>query len=173
SQKKYEDRLAKNIAFYDAVDGKKDFSDSERKQLAAILVNDFQVVDMTKPCKDGDFLEIEKAMVAQKPHATCGGRRPNDDIMDTLFTLYVNNGKGPKISDGVDHPFLEPSTKFPYLAEPDLSLLGRSNILMKKIFAALAEAWSKNTQVPPPATSEDGSPAPEQEQPIGHTDSAL
>jgi hypothetical protein len=173
NQKKYEARLAKNIAFYDGADGKKDITDAERKHLAGLLADDFLVVDLTKPCKDGDFLEIEKAMVANKEHTSCGGRRPNDDIMDILFTQYVNGSKGVKISDGVDKPFLEPSAEFPYLAEPDLSLLGRSNILMKKIFAALAEAWSKNTQVPPPATSADGAAAPKQEQPVGHTDSAL
>ena len=30
-----------------------------------------------------------------RPHSTCGGRALNDDVMDTIFTMLINAGKGP------------------------------------------------------------------------------
>ena len=53
--------------------------------------------------------------------------------MDVLFTLYVNAGKGPRISDGVDHGTGTASTEFPYLAAPnaqrDMPLAGAAGIV--------------------------------------------
>ena len=40
----------------------------------------------------------------------------SDDVMDTLYTLYINGGNGPRISDGVDQATTPPSQVFPYLA---------------------------------------------------------
>ena len=40
--------------------------------------------------------------MAGRPHTTCGGRALNDDVMDTIFTVLINAGKGPVIRDGVD-----------------------------------------------------------------------
>ncbi len=50
----------------------------------------------------GLVFEIEQATLDGRAHQTCGGRSLNDDVMDTLFTLLINAGKGPRIRDGVD-----------------------------------------------------------------------
>jgi hypothetical protein len=50
---------------------------------------------------------------------TCGGRSLNDDFLDTYFTLLVNAGNGPPISDGVDQATVPASRVFPYLAPPN------------------------------------------------------
>ena len=60
------------------------------------------VVDVSKPYAEDSYFEIERALLKGASHETCGGRSPNDDIGDTLLTMLVNAGNGPRISDGVD-----------------------------------------------------------------------
>ena len=68
------------------------------------MLADFLVVDAGKPyAEQGSFLEIELAALRGEAHETCGGRAPNDDVMDTIFTQLINAGNGPVIRDGVDH----------------------------------------------------------------------
>jgi hypothetical protein len=77
-------------------------------------------VDVTKPyAEQGSFFEIELAARAGRRHRACGGRAPNDDVMDTIFTLLVNAGNGPRIRDGVDRATRPASRTFPYLAPPN------------------------------------------------------
>jgi hypothetical protein len=121
---KYRERLLKNISFYDNLDKKKDWTDASA--LADILTDDFLVVDTAKPCTTPSFFEIERSMLKGKDYQTCGGRKPTDDIMDTLFTLYIAGIDGARIRDGVDHPSVAVSDKFPYLAEPNLSIWAKA-----------------------------------------------
>lgn len=122
NQSQYRERLAKNIAFYDNVDGSKQWSDQNRENLATILADDFLVVDISKPCSGVGFLEIEKSILQGKTHRTCGGRKPADGIMDILFTLYIGGFNGPLVTDGVtafkDGDFVV-KNEFPYLAQPN------------------------------------------------------
>lgn len=37
-----------------------------------------------------------------REHQTCGSRTLNDDFLDTHDTLFINGGKGPRISEGLD-----------------------------------------------------------------------
>lgn len=138
-QKYYEDRLAKNINFYDRLDRKQDWNDLGRLQFAQTLSNDYLVVDINKPCQAPAFLEIEMSALAGKPHTTCGGRKPTDDVMDILFTLYINGGKGPLIRDGVDYPAKEVSDNFPYLAPPELGFLARTKAFIARQLLGIAD----------------------------------
>lgn len=132
NQQAYRDRLVKNIEYYDALDGKKAWTDADRDLLANLLVEDFLLVDTTKPCTGSTFLEIEKALVAHKPHQTCGGRLPDDDIMDVLFTLYIAGLDGERVRDGVDAPAKPASVTFPYLQEPDLSMIAKAKAFVAR-----------------------------------------
>ncbi len=122
----YENRISNNISYYDSLDKQTNWTTSQINSAARILIDDFLVVDMTKPCDKDSFFEIESSLLLGKAHTTCGGRKPTDDIMDTLFTLYISGNGGSKIQDGVSKPSKAISPVFPYLAEPDLGLL--SNI---------------------------------------------
>ena len=84
-----------------------------------MLLADFLVVDMSKPFSDGSFLEIERAVLGGRPHTTCGGRPPDDDIVDELYTLLVGGLDGPPISDGVDQATQPATRSFPYLVAPN------------------------------------------------------
>ncbi len=118
----YRARLNANLAFWDGLDGKTDWPQDERgaHPLTELVLADYLTVDVTKPyAEQGSFLEIELAIREGRTHETCGGRTLNDDVMDTIFTLLVNGGNGPAISDGVDHATMPGARTFPYLASPN------------------------------------------------------
>jgi hypothetical protein len=114
-------RLNANLAFFDRLDGKTDWPPDEHGNhpLTELLLADFLVVDTSKPFTDGGYLEIERAVLAGRPHTTCGGRPLNDDIVDILYTLLVGGVDGPPISDGVDHATEPAGRTFPYLRRPN------------------------------------------------------
>ena len=118
----YRARLNANLAFWDGLDGNQDWPPGQTgaHPLTELLLADFLVVDVTKPyAEQGSFLELELATRGARGHQTCGGRALNDDVMDTLFTLLVNTGNGPRIRDGVDQATMPASCAFPYLAPPN------------------------------------------------------
>ena len=118
----YRARLNANLSFWDSLDGKVDWPLDERGNhpLTSLLLADFLVVDASKPFQEtNSYLEIEQAMRAARPHVTAGGRWLNEDIMDSIFTLYINGGNGTRISDGIDGPIAWSSKVFPYLAPPN------------------------------------------------------
>ena len=83
----YRARLNANLAFWDGLDGKIDWPlDAEGTHpLTELVLADHLVVDISKPYAErGSFLEIEQAVRRGVTHQTCGGRAPNDDVMDTL-----------------------------------------------------------------------------------------
>ena len=115
----YRARLHANLAFWDGLDGKIDapLDGNGAHPLTELVLADYLVVDVAKPyAEQGSFLEIERAAIEGRPHETCGGRAPNDDVMDRIFTLLVNAGNGPSIRDGVDHASRPADRTFPYLA---------------------------------------------------------
>jgi hypothetical protein len=115
-------RLDANLAFWDTLDGKVDWTLDEggHHPLTDLVLADYLIVDVTKPYQEqGSFLEIELAARQGGRHVTCGGRTLNDDVMDTVFTQLVNAGNGPTIRDGVDASSRPATTAFPYLAAPN------------------------------------------------------
>jgi hypothetical protein len=118
----YRARLNANLAFWDRLDDKIDWppDPSGAHPLTELVLADYLIVDPGKPyCERGSFLEIERSTMAGRAHATCGGRSLNDDVIDTLYTFWINGGNGPGISDGVDTSTRPASTTFPYLSEPN------------------------------------------------------
>lgn len=116
----YRARMNANLAMNDRLDGKTDWplgADGVHP-LTELLLADYLVVDITKPYASDSFFEIEQATLDGRIHQTCGGRSLNDDVIDTLLTLIVNGGKGPRVSDGVDRPATAVSDVFPYQAPP-------------------------------------------------------
>jgi hypothetical protein len=118
----YRARLNANLAFWDGLDGKTDWPARRdgTHPLTELVLADYLVIDVAKPyAEQGSFLEIELAARCGEAHRTCGGRALNDDVMDTIFTMLVNAGNGPVISDGVDRATRPASHEFPYLAPPN------------------------------------------------------
>jgi hypothetical protein len=117
----YRARLNGSMAVYDGLDDKIDWplDDKGAHPLTEMLLADFLVVDMSRPFDEDGYLEIERAILSGAPNKTCGGRWPNHDIVDSLFTILINNGNGPRISDGVDQTAVPASRNFPYLSKPN------------------------------------------------------
>ena len=117
----YRARLNANLTFYDSLDAKIDWplDGAGNHPLTNLLLADFLVVDVSKPFQETSYFEIEQAMLAARPHVTAGGRWLNEDVIDSIFTLYINGGNGPRINDGIDAPIAWSSKVFPYLAPPN------------------------------------------------------
>ncbi len=117
----YRARLNANLRFWDGLDGKVDWTDDNGDHpLTDLVLADFLAVDLTRPyAEHGSFLEIEKGIREGFHHQTCGGRSLNDDVMDTLFTLWIAGDNGPPIHDGVERATAPATTVFPYLAGPN------------------------------------------------------
>ena len=117
----YRARLNANLAALDRLDGKTDWQlgPDVAHPLTELLLQDYLVVDVSKPYAEDSCLEIERALLAGRPHESCGGRSLNDPTMASLYTLLVNAGNGPPISDGVDGATVAASDVFPYMAQPN------------------------------------------------------
>lgn len=122
-QETFRARFNANLGFWDKFDGQIDWKPLADGQhpLTNLLMKDILVIDTAKPCTEDGFFEIEKAMLADSPYQTCGGRKPNHDTVDSLLTLYINGGKGSRIKDGVDQPTQLATDTFPYLPPPHVT----------------------------------------------------
>jgi Domain of unknown function (DUF4331) len=139
----YRARLNANLPVIDRLDGKIDWPPlpDGSHPLTDLLLDDYLVVDVSKPYAEDSYFDIERAVLEGCPHETCGGRSLSDDSMATLYTLLINAGKGPRISDGVHQATKPPSEVFPYLAPPNPPPTAQQT-------AALAAAFSQPTEAP-------------------------
>ena len=140
----YRARLNANLAVIDRLDGKIGLAarlPDGSHPLTDLLLADYLVVDVSKPYADNSLFDIERAVLEGCPHETCGGRSLNDDSMANLYTLLINAGKGPRISDGVHQATEPPSDVFPYLAPPNPPPTAQQT-------AALAAAFGQPTEAP-------------------------
>ncbi|QDE88207.1 hypothetical protein BHS06_04150 [Myxococcus xanthus] len=89
-----------------------------------MVLDDFLVVDVSKPAKPSStepgYLELETAALAGKPHTTCGGRKPNEDVIARTLTLFINgpNRPQPDRGVGVPAPARPAEDTFPYVQPP-------------------------------------------------------
>jgi Domain of unknown function (DUF4331) len=139
----YRARLNANLPVIDRLDGKIDWPPlpDGSHPLTDLLLDDYLVVDVSKPFADNSLFDMERAVLEGRPHETCGGRSLNDDSMATLYTLLINAGKGPRISDGVHQATKPASDVFPYLAPPNPPPTAQQT-------AALAAAFGQPTEAP-------------------------
>jgi Domain of unknown function (DUF4331) len=117
----YRARLNANLAAIDRLDGKTDWplGPDGAHPLTELLLDDYLVVDVSKPYAEDSYFEIEQAVLQGRPHETCGGRSLNHPTMHTIYTLLVNAGNGPRVSDGVDRATVPASDVFPYMTPPN------------------------------------------------------
>jgi Domain of unknown function (DUF4331) len=117
----YESRLDANLAFFDGLDGKTTWplGPDGKHPLRDLFVADFLIVDLAQSFAPGNFLEIERSILADRRHQSAGGRWLDDDILDEMLTLFVNGGHGERFGDGVDGPTKPASLSFPYVREPN------------------------------------------------------
>jgi hypothetical protein len=117
----YATRLNANLAAFDQLDGETGWQlgPNGEHPLTELLLDDYMVVDVSKPFATDSFFEIESAVLQGRAHETCGGRWLDDDVMDTIFTFMVSGVPGTHVSDGVDAPWKAAAMAFPYFASPN------------------------------------------------------
>ena len=116
----YESRLDVNLAFWDSLDGTTAWplAPDGRHPLRDLIMDDFLILDLAQGFVPGSFLEIERALVNNRPHKSAGGRWLEDDILDELV-MFVNGDRTEGLGDGVDAPSKPASLSFPYVREPN------------------------------------------------------
>lgn len=94
------------------------------------MLDDYLVINAAEECtRDGNgYMALEKALLLGEVLTHCGGREFTDDIMNTLYALYIGGLEG-KLVDyptGFDKPYARSdkqlSPDFPYLAPADGSI---------------------------------------------------
>ena len=115
----YRERLHSNLIFFDSLNNTQDWTPEQINTYTEILVNDYLVIDTSKPYSESSFFDIEHSLLRGTEYSSAGGRSLNDDVIDVLFNMMVNGGKQPGLTDGVSQA-TQPATKtFPYLAPPN------------------------------------------------------
>lgn len=121
----YRERIHSNLIFFDSLNNKKDWSPGEINNFTGILLNDFLVIDTSKPYTESSYFDIEYSILRGTPYTSSGGRSPNDDVIDVLFNMMVNGGKQPSITDGVTQATKLAAETFPYLIPPNDGILAK------------------------------------------------
>ena len=119
----YRARLNANLAFWDSLDDDMAWpiDESGTHPLTELLLQDFLIVDASKPYSERSYFDIEMDALQGRTPSTCGGRSLNDNFIDTMYTVLINGGRGPRIHQGVDHATAKGTTTFPYLAPPSVA----------------------------------------------------
>jgi hypothetical protein len=85
--------------------------------LSELMYADYLVMDFAKPFNESGYFEIENSLLAEEQHTTSGGRWLNEDIIDTLLTMYISHSRK-HYSDFVNAT--KPANKyFPYVRSPN------------------------------------------------------
>src|SRR5262249_41086816 len=79
----YAPTFSRRLAQFDAIDGNTDWpADQASAWTSRLAGGNYIIVDTSMPCDFDEphtYLEIERAALTGKDHATCGGRMPNED----------------------------------------------------------------------------------------------
>ena len=115
----YESRIDATLAFFDGLDGEIAWPPAAdgRHPMRDLLMGDYLVLDLAHPFATGNFLDIERAALEDRPHTSAGGRWLDDDILDEMLMLLVNGGRGERLGDGVDGPTNPAARSFPYVRQ--------------------------------------------------------
>lgn len=137
----YRARMRANLAIYDMLDGKIDWPPGLAKAFVSLALNDFLIVDVTKPYNEAGYFEIERSILSGLPYATSGGRTLDFDTNDYVVTIMVNGGGGDEIHDGVARATQSGRRTFPYLRKPNVVMAQASASV--NLTASSDEVWSK------------------------------
>lgn len=118
---KFAQRLKVTLERYDMADDCRDWSPEEHQALIDLWLNDYLVVDVSKPFTPQSYFDIERSMLRSQPHTRSGGRVPRDNALYVIFSTLVNGGHGPEMASGLSPTLGLPQSDFPYLAKPHRS----------------------------------------------------
>jgi len=117
----FRQRLIDSLTNWDLRDGKADWTPAALRAAANVYLDDFMLLDVTKPTTDTSYLEIEKSTLQGRAYKTGGGRTVNSNVIDIMITWMVNNDR--EYLEGGSKTATKPGgVTFPYLASPNVQL---------------------------------------------------
>lgn len=136
---RYQQRIIKNINYYDALDAQTDWKGEWKNSLARLLANDYLMLDMSRPFSPQGYFDIEQSMLASRPHTRSGGRVPHDHVITALLSTLINGGHAAPVADGIRGDLGLPETEFPYLKPADTGVIARikayiARFIVKRLF---------------------------------------
>ncbi len=117
----FRQRLIDSLVIWDMHDGKADWTPAATAAAADVYLDDFMLIDVSKPTTDTSFLEIEKSTLQGRPYQTGGGRTVNSNVVDIMLSWMVNNDRE-YLQGGAKSATKLGVTTFPYLASPNTEL---------------------------------------------------
>ena len=117
----FRQRLIDSLTNWDMRDGKADWTPADMAAAASVYLDDFLLVDVSKPTSDTSFLEIEKSTLHGRPYQTGGGRTVDSNVVDIMITWMVNNDRE-RLQGGATSATKPGVNTFPYLASPNTEL---------------------------------------------------
>jgi len=145
-KQKYLNRLLENIRYYDNLDKTQDWLPEWQQTLANILVNDYLVIDTSKPFSPQGYFDIEYSMLRNQPHTRSGGRIPGENIINILITTMVNAGHGSPVINGIRSNAELQNKKFPYLDRPSSGIFSSFKGYLARIAAAKLSLQKRSPQ---------------------------
>jgi hypothetical protein len=136
----FKKRLRDSFEIWDKRDGETNWDPALLNAHVNVRLDDFLVLDVSKPITNDSLLEIEKSTIAGKPYTTGGGRTLDANSIDILVTYLINRDQGKFYQGGATQATQPGLSEFPYLAPPNKKLLNFSHQV--DLVAAPAEVWS-------------------------------
>jgi Polyketide cyclase / dehydrase and lipid transport/Domain of unknown function (DUF4331) len=117
----FRQRLIDSLTNWDMRDDNADFTPAAIRACANVYLDDFMLIDVSKPTTDMSYLEIEKSTLQGRPYQTGGGRTVNSNVVDIMISWMVNNDRE-HLQGGSASATKPGGTTFPYLASPNTQL---------------------------------------------------
>jgi hypothetical protein len=134
----FRQRLIDSLTNWDMRDGKADWTPTAIASAANVYLDDFMLIDVSKPTTDISYLEIEKSTLRGQPYKTGGGRTVNSNVVDIMVSWMVNNDR--EYLQGGAKGATKPGVKsFPYLASPNTQL--QTVVETVEVSASAEKVW--------------------------------
>src|SRR5208283_1288132 len=117
----FRQRLIDSLTNWDMRDGKADWTAATLGAAADVYLDDFILIDVSKPTSDTSYLEIEKSTLRGHAYQTGGGRTVNSNVVDIMLSWMVNNDRE-YLQGGAKSATKPGVNTFPYLASPNTEL---------------------------------------------------
>jgi hypothetical protein len=133
SKLQFQTFIKAGVSGWDKLDKVIDWKTDDLARFTQTLVNDFLVVDLREACVkvddktsltkfiDSSYLDIEtNRKKIEGGFRSCGGRTPNEDIIDTMVSYYTSGHEASNVTfgDGADRVRNQATTTWPYFAKP-------------------------------------------------------